>query len=283
MCCEVLLEQFIQTLASGTLHATYSGKQLMQLLDAWAREASGNQEFPQMAFAMVERIYKIMPPYATLLYALNRFCLYLEGKADLHEVIEQETVSKEKIIGNLLKDGTIIGTFTFSQTLCSCFIQNKKGKDFSIIVTESAPNNDGVETAKTLERAGISCITVPDADMDWLAQQVDVAIFGCEGVLPDGSVITKVGQSQLAACCEKRNKPVYIYAGRTKLIPGPFYGFKNKVSNRFQQGSISCRNFDVTLRRCITGIVTEAGILSPDGIANFVKYPVSAFLAKIIS
>lgn len=114
MCCEVLLEQFIQTLASGTLHATYSGKQLMQLLDAWAREASGNQEFPQMAFAMVERIYKIMPPYATLLYALNRFCLYLEGKADLHEVIEQETVSKEKIIGNLLKDGTIIGTFTFS-------------------------------------------------------------------------------------------------------------------------------------------------------------------------
>lgn len=282
MCCYALLEQFIQTLASGSLHATYSGKRLTQLLNAWIKEAQDDQGFSQLAHEMVERIYSAMPPYATLLHVLNQFCLYLEGEANTLGEVAQEATSMEAIAGNLLQDGMTVGTFTFSQTLCSCLIHNKKAKNFSIIVTESAPNRDGIETADALGKAGISCVTVPDADMDWVAQQIDLAIFGCEGVLPEGSVITKVGQSQLAACCKKRNKPVFLYAGKKKLIPGPFYGIKNKVSHRFQQGNISCRNFDITPREYVTGIITEAGILSPHGISNFVEYPASPFLAKII-
>ena len=223
-----------------------------------------------------------MPPHATLLSVLNYFCLYLEGFADFPASVENKAARMEKMVENLLQEGMVIGTFTFSQTLSNCFIRNKITRDFSIIVTESAPNNDGVETAMTLEKAGIPCTTVPDADMDWVAQQVDMAIFGCEGVLPEGSVITNVGQSQLAACCKKRRKPVYTYAGKTKLIPGPFYGIKNKVVDRFQQGGISCRNFEITPREYITGILTEDGIISPESIIHFVEYPVSEYLAKII-
>lgn len=282
MDCYTQLEQFIQMLGEGALHATYSGKRLTQLLDTWAREASNDPDFSKSAYMLVERIYNVMPPYATLLSVLNYFCLYLEGFADFPASVENKAARMEKMVENLLQRGMVIGTFTFSQTLSNCFIRNKKTRNFSIIVTESAPNNDGIETAMTLEKAGIPCTTVPDADMDWVAQQVDMAIFGCEGVLPEGSVITKVGQSQLAACCKKRRKPVYTYAGKTKLIPGPFYGIKNKVVDRFQQGGISCRNFEITPREYITGILTEDGIISPESIIHFVEYPVSEYLAKII-
>jgi len=276
------LENYIGKLAEGGIHATRSGILLREILEDMRRDIKDEDRFREAAYKVVDDVCKAMPPYATLINVLNDFCLSLEGKSVAQKTHANGYEVMERIACSLIKNDSVICTYTFSQTLSDCFIKCSREKNFSVIVTESSPNRDGVDTAKLLNDNGIRCITLPDADMDWAAAQADMAIFGCEGVLPDGSIITKVGLSQLARSCIRRKKEVYVYAGCGKLLPGELFSIANRTQRRFTQDGISCRFFDITPAGSISGIITEKGIISPAQASRFANGQVSQYLVRNI-
>lgn len=275
------LERYIDDLASYRLHATYSGELFCEIIDEIKAQMGNGEDFRSVAREAVQRVCSIMPPYATLANVLNRICLSLEG-------VEPESMAcgdgkrMEAVAMSLIREGMTVCTFTFSQTVSDCFVHCAAKKKFSVIVTQSAPNYDGMDTAKLLREKGISCTVVPDADMAWAARKADMALFGCEAILSDGSAVTKVGQSEMSRCCAAKQKPVYVYAGMIKMMPGPLYSLVERTKNRFTLNGVSHRYFDVTPANHITGVITEMGVISPNGLSDRCGGRVSEYLLEHI-
>lgn len=285
------LESLIQGLANYRLHATQSAQMFDLAMKAYEQSFSCREEFCTAALKAVEDICKVMPPYAPLVNSINRFCLLLEGKEEAIRPVceawsrEDRAERMRSIACRLIAGRKNVCTFTFSQTVSSCLSRCKAlGLDFSVIVTESGPNKDGLDTVRLLSKQGIPCRATLDADMRKAADEADIALFGCEAVLPNGSVIGKVGQSTMAYWCHRRSVPVYIYAGCEKLLPGPLQCVSNLIREvSIPAGSISARYFDVTPARYISGVITENGIISPEASSHFTSKRVSGYLLSCIS
>ena len=141
-----------------------------------------------------------------------------------------------------------------------------------------------METAQCLRAHGIPCSVYMDADMGGAVKGADLALFGCEAVLPDGSVIGKIGQSAMACLCSRRRIPVYVYAGAQKLLPGAMQCVTNLI-REVPAGpeKARVRYFDVTPGEYIDGIITEYGILPPGAAACFACESVSGNLLHFIA
>lgn len=184
---------------------------------------------------------------------------------------------------NLVQENDIIMMHSYSSTLMEIFIKAaEKGKNFTVICTESRPLRESRVAIKILQKLNIKVIYITDASIYEFLPKADYVIMGADSICYDGSVANKMGTamiSKLACLCKK---PVYIASELYKLDLRTLYGYKIKLERRSETEIVSKGDFDsldgievinqffdLTPATDINSIICEYGIVSPAQIAGF--------------
>ncbi|NXB70473.1 EI2BD factor, partial [Donacobius atricapilla] len=95
-----------------------------------------------------------------------------------------------------------------NRTLCDAHA--KKGRAFRVIVVDSRPRLEGRETLRRLVRTGIHCTYVMINAISYVLPEVSKVLLGAHALLANGSVMSRVGTSQIALVSKAYNVPVLV-------------------------------------------------------------------------
>jgi translation initiation factor 2B subunit (eIF-2B alpha/beta/delta family) len=167
-----------------------------------------------------------------------------------------------------LLSGTVV-TLSRSGTVLDAL---RAATDVPVIVGESRPAREGVGVAEALA-ADRSVTLAVDAALPHLlaTRSIDCVLVGADTVLPDGSVVNKVGTRGLALAAAHEGVPVYAVTASDKIglddDPDLEDGAREAVYDGEEAIDVANPTFDRTPADAVT-VVTEDGPLAPDDIAN---------------
>ncbi|MFC1667822.1 translation initiation factor eIF-2B [Chlamydiota bacterium] len=200
-------------------------------------------------------VYSIGDPIPALLKKIDEIIL-IQKKA---------IIKAAHNLSNLLKESQTILTHSKSLSVLKA-LDLANEKNIRVYVTESSPVMEGRAMAETLNHwIKIPVFVIADTEISHVMPQVDIVIVGCDTILPDGSIINKIGTSTIALCAEKCEKKFYCVGDTYKISSD-----KNSVALEEVSSSQSLTSFadaknvyfDKTTEELITGIVTEEGMMS---------------------
>jgi ribose 1,5-bisphosphate isomerase len=152
-----------------------------------------------------------------------------------------------------------------------------QGKDITVITTESRPRLQGLITIQQLDSLGIKTSLIVDSAVRYFMKEVDLVVMGADAVTVNGSVINKIGTSQLAMAAHEARRNVIIAAETYKFSPKTLLGELVEIEERdssevlsreklAQLPNVNVRNpsFDITPREYIDLICTEVGAIPPE-------------------
>ncbi len=207
------------------------------------------------------------------LYNLSRFIPVTRNpevvKAKAEEFIRLAEEAKREIgnIGSeLIDENEVVITHSFSSAVLEIFkAASRKGKRFKVILTESAPDYEGIALAGELEKLEVPFEVITDAQLGLFAEKATLALVGADNVTRDGAVVNKVGTYLLALACYDNGVPFYAAAESFKLHPELTSEEVEIVERPYVKQGYRVRNllFDITPWRHIRGIITELGVLVP--------------------
>ncbi|MCZ7372983.1 MAG: ribose 1,5-bisphosphate isomerase [Candidatus Methanoperedens sp.] len=177
-----------------------------------------------------------------------------------------------------VRDGDTIMTHCNSAAAISIMAAaHAQGKDITVIATESRPRLQGHLTIRQLDRLGIKTALIVDSAVRYFMKEVSLVIMGADAVTVNGSVINKIGTSQLAMAAHEARKNVIIAAETYKFSPRTLLGELVEIEERDsgevigkdkldEFSNVSVRNpaFDVTPKEYIDIICTEVGAIPPE-------------------
>ncbi|MCK4937300.1 MAG: ribose 1,5-bisphosphate isomerase [Methanosarcinales archaeon] len=208
-----------------------------------------------------------------------------EARTDLirraDQFIESSKEATERIgtIGSRrILNGDTIMTHCNSQAAISVIAQaHKAGKDINVFATESRPRRQGLLTIAQLNELGINTTLIVDSAVRYYMKDVDIVVVGADAVTANGSVINKIGTSQLAMAAHESRTNVIVAAETYKFSPRTLMGEMVKIEERDVSEVmdtdklsamlyVSVKNpaFDVTPSDYIDVICTEVGAISPE-------------------
>jgi translation initiation factor 2B subunit (eIF-2B alpha/beta/delta family) len=204
----------LAAIASDATHgATYLTKALVDLakkqknIPHFLRQAEGIQ--PYMA-----SIYNFLHDLETAWTEqedIAAFCeRWWEEFAAAHERVVHE--GAELIVGR-----TIL-THSYSTAVAEAL---ELGGPRRVICTESRPKNEGIELAQRLGAAGIDMELVIDAAAPSLTDEMDLVLFGSDGVGEFG-LVHKVGSFGIAVAAKQTCTPVVALSHPKKRWPAGF-------------------------------------------------------------
>jgi translation initiation factor 2B subunit (eIF-2B alpha/beta/delta family) len=129
-----------------------------------------------------------------------------------------------------------------------------------------------VGVAETLADAGLDVTLTTDAALPWLARErdADAVLVGADAVLADGTVVNKAGTRALCAVAAREGIPTYAVAARDKVRADErFHGEEGDPTAVYDGDSpvtLAVPTFDATPPELLAGVVTEAGVLDPEGV-----------------
>ncbi|MDP2840718.1 MAG: ribose 1,5-bisphosphate isomerase [Candidatus Methanoperedens sp.] len=177
-----------------------------------------------------------------------------------------------------VRDGDTIMTHCNSSAAISIIAAaHAQGKEITVIATESRPRLQGLLTIKQLDSLGIKTSLIVDSAVRYFMKEVDLVVMGADAVTVNGSVINKIGTSQLAMAAHESRRNVIIAAETYKFSPRTILGELVEIEERdaaevlsreklAELPNVSVRNpaFDVTPREYIDLICTEVGAIPPE-------------------
>ena len=200
-------------------------------------------------------------------------------KAD--EFIKSSSEATHKIgkIGSKrIKDGYTVLTHCNSEVALSVIkTAHREGKNIKVICTETRPRNQGYLTAKELADEGIDTTLIVDSAVRYFIKDVDLVVVGADAITSNGCLVNKIGTSQIALFANERRVPFLTAAETYKFHPKTIVGELIEIEERegseihtFEENyknKIKLRNpaFDITPASYIDGIITEIGIIPPQG------------------
>jgi len=208
-----------------------------------------------------------------------------EAKANIKELADGFILNSESAVlkigeigAHRIRDGDTIMTHCNSSAAISIMAAaHKDGKNISVIATESRPRWQGHLTIRQLDEAGIKTSLIVDSAVRYFMKEVDLVVMGADAVTANGSVINKIGTSQLALAAHEARKNVIIAAETYKFSPRSLLGELIEIEERnsseviadeklreFSNVSVKNPAFDVTPREYIDLICTEVGAIPPE-------------------
>ncbi len=157
---------------------------------------------------------------------------------------------------------------------------HEQGKRVHVWVDETRPRLQGARlTAWELMRYGIPMTLIADNAAGHLMRtgQVDIVVLGADRVAANGDVANKIGTYKLAVLAREHGIPFYSVAPTSTVDLSLASGDQITIEERHPAevthvGGVGIAPegvpvynpaFDVTPHRYVTGIVTEAGIITP--------------------
>ena len=169
-------------------------------------------------------------------------------------------------------------THSRSRTVIDALIQ-WASPDREVVITESRPLKEGIDTAGTLAAAHLSVTLITDAQVGLFVPRVEAVLIGADSVLRDGSVVNKAGTLLLALAAHRFDVPVYVACETLKFHISPtkkepVLEEKDPREILTEEGAgFTVRNiyFDITPHDLLTGIATEVGLLTPKEAAQRIR------------
>lgn len=208
-----------------------------------------------------------------------------EARTDLVRLADEFiSTSKEAtrhigLIGSQrIGDGDTIMTHCNSQAAISVIAEaHRSGKNIKVIATESRPRLQGHLTIQQLNELGIDTTLIVDSAVRYIIKDVDLVVVGADAVTANGSVINKIGTSQLAMAAHESRTNLIVAAETYKFSPRTLLGEMVEIEERdireiidpekiSDMKHVRVKNpaFDVTPSSYIDLICTEAGVISPE-------------------
>ena len=286
--------EVVDKFRAAELHAARSGREVMSALAQVVADSSAPNS--DMLVAEIEgnidAILEEMPAYAPPLNVLHQVMSWIEWaranqapvddlKAKFSKGSEDYRLWSETARARIAQYGASIipergnvFTFTLSETVLRTLREAwKQGKKFTVFVTESRPNNDGLITTELLSRDGVPVEVSVDACIRELVSRADVMIVGAEAIMADGSAVCKVGTYPSALLAKKFGIPVFVVVDTMKFNVMSSLGLPlwmdplNRKEVLIKGGSERARVighvFDSTPAKLIRSVVTERGMLNP--------------------
>ena len=281
-----------------------------QLRDYSQRQHTGDiSQFNDKMKIAAELLVSTRPTAVSLPNAVRAVMRYVgetvvEAKADINkranDFIENSENAVRKIgeIGaKRVRDGDTIMTHCNSSAAISIIAAaHKEGKNIKVIATESRPRWQGHLTIKQLDDEGIKTSLIVDSAVRYFMKDVNIVVMGADAVTANGSVINKIGTSQLALCAHEARKNVIIAAETYKFSPRSLLGDLIEIEERsssevindeilkgYTHVSVKNPAFDVTPREYIDLICTEVGAIPPEMSYIIIKEHLGYSLEEINS
>jgi len=262
-----------------------------ELRDYSERLAAGNlDEFNKKMKFAAELLVSTRPTAVSLPNAVRVVIRYQgatldEARMNIKKRADEFILSSEnavKRIGEIgakrVRDGDTIMTHCNSSAAISILAAaHAQGKDITVIATESRPRLQGLITIQQLDSLGIKTSLIVDSAVRYFMKEVDLVVMGADAVTVNGSVINKIGTSQLAMAAHDARRNVIIAAETYKFSPKTLLGELVEIEERdsgevlsreklIELPNVSVRNpaFDVTSREYIDLICTEVGAIPPE-------------------
>ncbi len=204
-------ERELEIIAKDNIHgATYLTKALVDL----AAKVEDKERF-------LHKAQTIHPYMASIYNFLHDFALTSEPKEQFcKEWWKAFTKEHERVVaeGAKLIAGKKILVHSFSSVVYEAIVRSQGVR---VIATESRPKNEGVELAKRLHKKGVEVELVIDGAAPFMVQEVDIVLFGADGIGEFG-VVHKVGSLPIALAAKFYDKPVVVLAHSKKFWPHGF-------------------------------------------------------------
>jgi len=156
-----------------------------------------------------------------------------------------------------------------------------QGKEIEVIATESRPKKQGYLTIKELSEYGIPVTLIVDSAVRHKMKDIDKVYVGADTVASNGAVINKIGTSQVALCAHESRAPLTVCAETYKFSSKTALGDLVEIEERnpseivdpsdFPDVNISNPVFDATPSKYIDSIITEKGVISPEGAYRVIE------------
>ena len=152
----------------------------------------------------------------------------------------------------------------------------EQGKEIEVFVAESRPDLEGRLLASEVAELGIPVTLVTDFAARIFLSDIDVLLAGGEAIAANGAIVSKVGTATLAELCHGARVRVLIAVGSYKFSHETLLGRlitleegnpEQVVPSSEINPKIKIRNplFDVTGHEHIDALITEHGIIPPQG------------------
>ncbi|WP_276245633.1 translation initiation factor eIF-2B [Haladaptatus sp. YSMS36] len=169
-----------------------------------------------------------------------------------------------------LLDGGTICTLSRSGTVARTLEQTAPER---VVVAESRPGREGVGVAEKL--ADETAVTlVSDAGIAQALAEFDASavLVGADTVLPDGSIVNKVGTRTAASTAVSLGIPFYAVCSLDKVSPRNQYDPEPRAATELYDGEkaidVSNPTFDRTPPQLVRYIATEAGPFDTRDVAT---------------
>jgi ribose 1,5-bisphosphate isomerase len=132
--------------------------------------------------------------------------------------------------------------------------------------------------ARRLNAAGLTTTLVLDSAVFGALGEADLVLLGADSLALPG-VYNKVGSAGLAWAASERGIPCYVLAGTGKLWPAqlgvPPHILEHAVAEVWPDAPegvrVVNRYFDVTAWSAVSGVVSEQGLLSAEGVVRMIQ------------
>jgi len=263
--CAERLDEIRKDRASGAARLTVRAA---SLLVEYAESAP--EDIPEIAQALIEA----QPSMAPIYNLVRRVAASPDVKTactEFLESMEQSATRVAEIAATLIEDGMTVMTHSFSSTLLAAFREaHQSGRRFTVICPESRPVCEGIALAASLGMSGIGARVIADAAAYRLLPTAQIVWVGADAISLQG-VSNKTGTALIALAARELSVPFYVLCSSDKFLPAsyspPPEGPKNpaEILDR-ELPHVTAINyyFDLTPLSCVSGVVTEGGILAPD-------------------
>ena len=187
-----------------------------------------------------------------------------------------ETIAR--IGAKRIKDGDVILTHCNSSAAIGVIAEAvRQGKDIKVYATESRPWRQGILSVRDLTEAGADTTLIIDSAVRTVMRHVDRVFVGADTITSSGSLINKVGTSQVALCAHEARSEFNVCSETYKFSPKTLFGDSVTIEERdigevVREGEIPATVkvfnpvFDTTPAEYINNIITEIGIMSPGSV-----------------
>ena len=227
--------------------------------------------------------------------SVNDLKAYVLWVADQFMENSRKAVQKIGEIGaKRIKDGDVILTHCHSSAVVAVIKKAwKQGKKVQVYSTETRPLFQGRITARILGQAGIPVTMIVDSAARHFMNKVDKVIVGADAIAANGAVVNKVGTSMVALAAREARTLFFVAAETYKFSPETMVGELIVLEERLPSEiisperlktmeNVSVRNpsFDVTPPEYIDLIITEKGIIPPQGAISILQEEFGWFIGE---
>jgi translation initiation factor 2B subunit (eIF-2B alpha/beta/delta family) len=286
-----LVSTIVQDRTSG---ATQLTTRTIEVFQSWLSESEG-LDLKKVRASLREigsTIVQAHPVMASILNLVNRILWTAEDASSLealHEDIallveefartarrQQNALLKNALA--LLPNKSRIVTLSFSSTVLETLTAAQgKNRRLEVICAESRPLYEGVELAKQLGAAGISCELVIDARAPSCVEHADLVLVGGDGIT-SANLINKIGTYPLALAARWHHVPCVALVTTQKIFPVdispqlPTLDPAEVLISQPPNVRVTNTYFEEVPLALISTVMTDAGPLDRRAIARLMRW-----------